>query len=82
LPSKEELLDCLLPLYFKGIMYGCMVEAYASEQSARMAAMDESTKNAEDILASLHISYNRARQAIITQEISELVAGSAALAER
>jgi F-type H+-transporting ATPase subunit gamma len=57
-----------------------MVEAYASEQSSRMAAMDEASKSAEDMLASLQISYNRARQAGITQEMSEIVGGSTALA--
>jgi F-type H+-transporting ATPase subunit gamma len=82
LPSAEELFDSLVPLYIRGILYSCMVEAYASEQSARMTAMDEASKSAEDMLASLHISYNRERQAGITQEISEIVGGSAALNDR
>jgi F-type H+-transporting ATPase subunit gamma len=79
IPSQEKVFDALVPLYIKGVIYGCMVEAYASEQSARMAAMDEASKNAEDMLAALQINYNRARQAGITQEMSEIVGGSAAL---
>jgi F-type H+-transporting ATPase subunit gamma len=58
-----------------------MVEAYVSEQSARMAAMDEASKSAGDLLEGLQINYNRARQAGITQEVSEIVSGSAALSE-
>jgi F-type H+-transporting ATPase subunit gamma len=81
LPSEHRVFDALVPLYIKGILYGSMVEAYASEQSARMSAMDEASKSAEDMLAALQISYNRARQASITQEMSEIVGGSAALNE-
>jgi F-type H+-transporting ATPase subunit gamma len=79
LPSEEQVFEALVPLYIKGVLYGCMVEAYASEQGARMAAMDEASKSAEDMLAALQISYNRARQAGITQEMSEIVGGAAAL---
>ncbi|MDR2482663.1 MAG: ATP synthase F1 subunit gamma [Treponema sp.] len=79
LPSEEEVFDALVPMYIKGVVYGSLVEAYASEQSARMAAMDKASKSAEDMLASLQISYNRARQAGITQEITEIVSGSASL---
>jgi len=80
LPSAKEVFDALVPQYIKGVIYGCLVEAYASEQSARMAAMDEASKNAEDMLSSLRINYNRMRQAGITQEMSEIVGGSTALA--
>ena len=80
LPSVEEVFDALVPQYIKGVIYGCLVEAYASEQSARMTAMDEASKNAEDMLSSLRINYNRARQAGITQEMSEIIGGSTALA--
>ena len=80
-PSKEEVFDALVPLYIKGILYGCMVESYASEQVARMAAMDEASKSADEILAGLQINYNRVRQAGITQEMSEIVGGSAALTD-
>jgi F-type H+-transporting ATPase subunit gamma len=81
LPSEEEVFDALVPMYVRGIVYGCLVEAYASEQSARISAMDEASKNAEDMLTSLNIHYNRARQASITLEVSEIVSGSAALSE-
>jgi F-type H+-transporting ATPase subunit gamma len=82
MPSPEAVFDALVPQYIKGVIYGAMVEAYASEQSARMTAMDEASKSAEDMLADLRISYNRARQAGITQEMSEIVGGSTALADR
>jgi F-type H+-transporting ATPase subunit gamma len=82
LPSPEAVFDALVPQYIKGVIYGAMVEAYASEQSARMTAMDEASKSAEDMLGDLRISYNRARQAGITQEMSEIVGGSTALADR
>ena len=82
LPSGGTVFDALVPLYIKGVIYGSMVEAYVSEQSARMAAMDEASKSAEDMLATLQISYNRARQAGITQEMSEIVGGSTALSDK
>jgi F-type H+-transporting ATPase subunit gamma len=78
-PSAEKVFDALVPFYIKGIIYGCLVESYVSEQSARMAAMDEASKSAEEMLASLQINYNRVRQAGITQEMSEIVGGAAAL---
>jgi F-type H+-transporting ATPase subunit gamma len=81
LPSKEEVFETLVPMYIKGIIYGSLMEAYASEQSARMSAMDEATKSAGKMLASLQITYNRARQAGITQEISEIAGGFAALSD-
>jgi F-type H+-transporting ATPase subunit gamma len=80
IPSKKSVFDALVPMYIKGMIYGSLVEAYVSEQSARMFAMDEASKSAEDMLASLQISYNRARQAGITQEMSEIIGGSSALA--
>ena len=82
IPSKGAVFDALVPIYIKGMIYGSMVQSYVSEQSARMSAMDEASKNANEMLASLQIKYNRARQASITQEISEIVGGSTALAER
>ena len=78
-PSREVVFQSLVPLYVKGIIYGSLVEAYVSEQSARMSAMDEASKNAEDMLASLQIHYNRVRQASITQEMTEIIGGAAAL---
>lgn len=81
LPSIEEVFDSLAPLYLKGIIYGCLVEAYASEQSARMSAMDEASRNGEEMLEKQQLYYNRVRQAGITQEVTEIVSGSAALLE-
>ncbi|GHV75424.1 ATP synthase gamma chain [Spirochaetia bacterium] len=81
IPSAAAVFEALVPLYIKGLVYGCMVEAYASEQSARIAAMDEASKNAEDMLGTLRIHYNRVRQAGITQEVSEIVSGSSAQSE-
>ena len=81
LPSQEAVFDSLVPLYIKGIIYGALVEAYTSEQNARMAAMDEASKNAEDMLADLRLHYNRTRQAGITLEVSEIISGSEALEE-
>jgi F-type H+-transporting ATPase subunit gamma len=78
IPSQEAVFEALVPLYIKGLVYGCMVEAYASEQSARIAAMDEASKNAEEMLGALQIRYNRVRQAGITQEMTEIVSGSSA----
>ena len=80
-PSKEAVFDALVPIYTKGVIFGSLVEAYVSEQSARMAAMDEASKNAEEMLSSLQIHYNRVRQASITQEMTEIVSGAAALNE-
>jgi len=82
MPSTGAVFDTLVPQYIKGVIYGAMVESYASEQSARMKAMDEASKSAEDMLASLRISYNRARQAGITQEMAEITGGSTALADK
>jgi F-type H+-transporting ATPase subunit gamma len=79
LPSKTAVFDALVPFYIRGLVYGSLVEAYVSEQSARMAAMEEASKSAEDMLSALQINYNRTRQAGITQEVSEIVSGSAAL---
>jgi F-type H+-transporting ATPase subunit gamma len=78
-PSKESVLDILIPKYLKGMVYGALVESFTSEQSARMTAMDDATSNADDMIQDLNLFYNRARQAAITQEISEIVGGAAAL---
>jgi F-type H+-transporting ATPase subunit gamma len=80
-PSMKTVFNALVPIYVKGVIYGSLVEAYASEQSARMSAMDEASKSAEEMLADLQINYNRARQAGITQEITEIVGGAEALSE-
>ncbi|MDR2519364.1 MAG: ATP synthase F1 subunit gamma [Spirochaetaceae bacterium] len=80
-PSAKAVFDALAPFYIKGVVYGALVEAYASEQNARMAAMDEASKNAQKMLEELQLHYNRVRQASITQEVTEIVSGSAALLE-
>ena len=78
-PSPEEVLEILISKYIKGIIYGAMVEGFTSEQSARMTAMDNATANADEMLQKLNLYYNRARQSIITQEITEIVSGAEAL---
>jgi F-type H+-transporting ATPase subunit gamma len=78
-PSPQAVFDVLVPKYIKGIIYCALVEAFTSEQSARMTAMDNATTNAEEMLGKLKLYYNRARQAAITQEISEIVGGAAVL---
>lgn len=78
-PSAEAILTELLPLYVRNAMYRALVETVAGEQSARRTAMKNATDNAGDILNVLRRTYNRARQAQITQEIAEIVGGSAAL---
>ena len=77
-PSEHEVLDQLVPSYLTGMLFGALVESYCSEQSARMMAMDAATKNAKDMLKTLNLSYNRARQSAITQEITEVVGGAKA----
>lgn len=81
IPSVMDVFKALVPLYIKGVIYGCLVEAYASEQSARMSAMDEASRNGSDMLTKQQLFYNRVRQAGITQEVTEIVSGSAALME-
>jgi F-type H+-transporting ATPase subunit gamma len=74
-PTPAEVFDSLAPHYVKGIIYAALVEANTSELQARMIAMENATTNAEEIIDSLSLRYNRARQAIITQEITEIVSG-------
>lgn len=78
-PSAGEIIEKLLPLYLRNTVYRAMVENAAGEQGARRAAMKAATDNAGDMLENLTRSYNRARQAQITQEIAEIVGGAAAL---
>jgi F-type H+-transporting ATPase subunit gamma len=78
-PSADEILDKLLPLYVRNAVYRALVENQASEQGARRTAMKSATDNAGEVLDTLRRTYNRARQAQITQEISEIVGGAAAL---
>jgi F-type H+-transporting ATPase subunit gamma len=75
-PSDKEVLEVLLPKYAETLIYSAVLESKASEQGARMTAMGSATKNATKMINSLTLVYNRARQAAITQEISEIVAGA------
>src|SRR4029077_3345519 len=78
-PEPEEILVRLLPVYLETQIYRALLESTASEQGARMTAMRNASKNAGDLIESLTLSMNRARQAEITQEILEVVAGAEAL---
>ena len=75
-PDSETVFDAIIPEYVGGILYGALCESRAAEQAARRTAMDSATSNADDLIADLSLKYNRARQAAITQEITEIVAGS------
>ena len=75
-PGSEEVFEAIVPEYLGGILYGALCESRASEQAARRTAMDSATSNAEEMNADLSLKFNRARQAAITQEITEIVAGS------
>lgn len=78
-PEDVEALDLIIPKYVASLVYGAMVEAVASENGARMQAMDNATSNAEDMISDLSLKYNRARQGSITQELTEIIAGAEAL---
>lgn len=78
-PNDEVAMDYIIPLYLNSIIYGALVEAVASENGARMQAMDSATSNAEDMIDKLELQYNRARQTSITQELTEIVAGASAI---
>lgn len=78
-PSAEEILKVLLPQYAESLIYGALLDSKASEHAARMTAMKSATDNASELISALSLSYNRARQAAITQEITEIVGGAAAL---
>lgn len=77
-PSPEEVLEYLIPKYVESMIYGALIDASASEQGARRVAMESATDNAEEMIDDLNLKYNRARQASITQEISEIVGGAEA----
>ena len=75
-PNSVEVFDAIVPEYLGGVVYGALCESRAAEQAARRTAMDSATQNAEDMIADLSLKFNRARQAAITQEITEIIAGS------
>lgn len=78
-PSGEAILEVLLPQYAESLVYGALLDGKASEHASRMTAMKNATDNASDLISDLSLQYNRARQAAITQEITEIVGGAAAL---
>ena len=78
-PDKEEILNVILPQYVESLVYGTILDAKASEHASRMTAMKNATDNASELIDDLSLEYNRARQAEITQQITEIVGGSTAL---
>lgn len=78
-PSPEEVLSFIIPKYISSTIYGGLIESAAAEQAARRVAMENASNNAEDLIGDLTLSYNQARQAAITQEITEIVGGAEAL---
>ncbi|MBO4410581.1 MAG: ATP synthase F1 subunit gamma [Lachnospiraceae bacterium] len=78
-PDDDAVLDSIIPQYITSLIYGAFLEGVASENGARMAAMDAATDNAEEMIGKLSVEYNRARQGAITQELTEIIAGSNAL---
>jgi len=75
-PSPEKVMSKVVPNYIKGLIYGALVEAFSSEQNERMMAMDAATTSAKEMISELSLLYNRARQASITQEITEIASGA------
>lgn len=78
-PSVSSVFASLVPMYLEGVLYATVIDSFASEQGARRTAMESATDNASEMIDGLNLQYNRARQAAITQEISEIVGGAEAL---
>ena len=78
-PEEDEALDLIIPKYVTSIIYGALTQSVASENGARMQAMDSATGNAEEMIQNLELQYNRARQGSITQELTEIIAGAEAI---
>jgi len=78
-PSAEEVLDFIIPKYIESVIYGALIESSAAEQSARRIAMENASDNADEMIDELTLTYNKARQSAITQEITEIVGGAEAL---
>ena len=78
-PAEDEALNLIIPKYVFSLIYGALIEAVASENGARMQAMDNATSNADEMISDLSLKYNRARQASITQELTEIIAGANAI---
>ena len=78
-PECEEAIDLIIPKYITSLIYGALIESVASENGARMQAMDSATSNADDMISKLSLLYNRARQSSITPELTEIIAGAEAI---
>lgn len=78
-PETEDAIELIIPKYITSLIYGAMIESVASENGARMQAMDSATSNAEEMIGKLSLLYNRARQSSITQELTEIIAGAEAI---
>ena len=78
-PGEDEALNMIIPKYICSLIYGALIESVASENGARMQAMDSATSNAEEMISDLSLKFNRARQASITQELTEIIAGANAI---
>ena len=78
-PDAETALDMIIPKYITSLIFGALTESVASENGARMQAMDAATSNAEEMISDLSLKYNRARQSSITQELTEIIAGADAI---
>lgn len=78
-PNEEEALELIIPKYLNSLIYGGLMQSFASENGARMQAMDSATTNAEEMISDLELKYNRARQGAITQELTEIIAGANAI---
>ena len=81
-PDAKTVFEQTAPIYMHGMIFGAMTESYCAEQSARMTAMDSATKSANDMIRELQLEYNRTRQGSITQEITEIIGGAAAVQDR
>jgi len=78
-PAADEAISLIIPKYVNSLIYGAFITSVASENGARMQAMDSATSNAEDMISDLELKYNRARQGAITQELTEIIAGASAI---
>ena len=78
-PDEDEALNMIIAKYICSLIYGALVESVASENGARMQAMDSATSNAEEMISDLSLKFNRARQASITQELTEIISGANAI---
>ena len=78
-PDAWTVFEQTAPIYMHGMIFGAMTESFCAEQSARMTAMDSATKSATDMIHDLELEYNRSRQGSITQEITEIIGGAAAV---